>query len=89
MISRSSDLHELREKMNRFNEWERSQTIQLTEQERLLQFIDLFEIAMRFDDEIIERAHREHFVPFSRLAQAIIAAASISRKENHATGLSF
>jgi hypothetical protein len=71
MKSSSSEILALREKMNRFNEWERSQTIQLTEQERFLQFIDLFEIAMHFDDEIIERAHREHLVPFALLARAI------------------
>lgn len=70
MKKSSLEIDELRKKMNRFNEWERSFTRQLTEKERFLQFNDLFELAMQFDVEIRERAHREHLASFARFARA-------------------
>ncbi|NTV98855.1 MAG: hypothetical protein HGA70_06815 [Chlorobiaceae bacterium] len=66
-----SEILELREKMNRFNEWEQSFSRKLTEKERFQQFNDLFELAMRFDTEVIERAHHEHMAPFALFARAI------------------
>ncbi len=71
MKNRSSEVLELREKMDRFNAWERTFTRQLSDEERFIQFNDLFELGMRFDNDVRERAHREHLVPFARFARAL------------------
>jgi hypothetical protein len=68
MKSAPINIHEWREKMNRFNEWEISFLRKLTSEERCQQFVDLFELAMMYDTETIERAHQEHLQQLTRLS---------------------
>ncbi len=70
MKSKRQDIDRLRENMKRFNEWRLSYTKQLSEEERLRQFVELFDLAMESTPETIEKAHREHLEQLSRIAKA-------------------
>ena len=50
----------LREKMVRFNEWERTHQKSLSLEVRMEQFRMLYETKMYMSDDVLERAHREH-----------------------------
>ena len=70
MKTETNDTHELRNRMNRFNSWERSYVKQLSEEEKMRQFVELFELGMSCDPATVEKAHREHLEQLSRIAMA-------------------
>lgn len=70
MKSKTNDILELRNKMNRFNAWEQSYIKKLSEEERFRQFVELFELAMSTDAATVERAHCEHLEQLVRISKA-------------------
>ncbi|MBL6957286.1 MAG: hypothetical protein OQK67_02385 [Chlorobium sp.] len=70
MNNKTNPVHELREKMGRFNAWERTYIRRLSEEERFRQFVELFELAMSSDAATVEKAHHEHLQQLSRIARA-------------------
>ena len=71
MKSKTNDIRELRNKMNRFNAWERSYVKHLSEEEKMRQFLELFELGMSCDSATIERAHREHLEQLVRISRVV------------------
>lgn len=71
MKSETNDTHELRNRMNRFNAWEQSYVKQLSEEEKMRQFLELFELGMSCDSATVEKAHREHLEQLARIARTI------------------
>lgn len=71
MKSKKKNIHELRDKMSRFNAWERSYVKHLSEEEKMRQFLELFELGMSCDSATIERAHREHLEQLVRISRAL------------------
>lgn len=69
MKNEKKNIHALREKMSRFNNWERTYIKNLSQEERFRQFAELFELGMSSDRTTIENAHREHLEQLSRLAR--------------------
>ncbi len=69
MKNEKKNSHALREKMSRFNNWERTYIKNLSRDERFRQFAELFELGMSSDKATIENAHREHLEQLSRLAR--------------------
>ncbi len=68
MNNKTNPAHELREKMGRFNAWERTYVKKLSEKERFRQFVELFDLGMSGDRETVERAHREHLEQLMRIS---------------------
>ena len=71
MKSEKNNIQELRVKMSRFNTWERSYVVQLSEEEKMRQFLELFELGMSCDPATAEKAHREHLEQLARIARTI------------------
>ena len=71
MKSGNKNIQELRDKMNRFNAWERTYLKQLSEEERFGQFVELYELALSSDAATVEKAHREHLEQLSRIAKTL------------------
>ena len=71
MKNETNDIHKLRQKMSRFNAWERSYVKTLSEEERFRQFVELFELGMSCDSATVEKAHREHLEQLVRISRAL------------------
>jgi len=71
MNNKTNPVHELREKMGRFNAWERTYVKKLSEKERFMQFVELFDLGMSSDRETVERAHREHLEQLLRISRKL------------------
>lgn len=71
MKNETNDIHKLREKMSRFNAWERSYVKTLSEEEKMRQFLELFELGMSCDSATVEKAHREHLEQLARISRAV------------------
>ncbi len=71
MKSQTNDIHELRNMMNRFNAWEHSYIKQLSAEEKVRQFVELFELGMSCDSATIENAHHEHLEQLARIARTV------------------
>ena len=71
MKSEKNNIQELRVKMSRFNTWERSYVKQLSEEEKMRQFLELFELGMSCDSATVEKAHREHLEQLARIARTL------------------
>ena len=71
MKSEKNNIQELRVKMSRFNTWERSYVKHLSEEEKMRQFLELFELGMSCDSATVERAHREHLEQLARISRAV------------------
>ena len=69
--NKTNDIHELRQKMSRFNAWELSYAKTLSEEEKMRQFLELFELGMSCDSATVERAHREHLEQLARISRAV------------------
>ncbi len=70
-MKKKNNIHELRDKMGRFNAWERSYVKQLSEEEKMRQFVELFELGMSCDSATVEKAHREHLEQLARIARSL------------------
>lgn len=68
-LSDDIDIQNMRNGMNRFNAWELSYTARLSEEERLSQFAELFDLSVHYPSEIREKAHREHLEQLFRIAR--------------------
>ena len=64
-------MYEPRNRMDRFNTWERCYIKTLSEEEKVRQFVELFELCMSFDSATVEKAHREHLKQLARIARSL------------------
>ena len=71
MKTETNDIHELRNRMNRFNAWEQAYIKQLSGEERFRQFVELFELSMSSDTATAEKAHREHLEQLAGIARTL------------------
>lgn len=71
MKSEKKNIHELRDQMSRFNAWKRSYVKQLSEEEKIRQFAELFELGMSCDSATVEKAHHEHLEQLVRISKTV------------------
>ncbi len=83
MKSEKNNIQELRVKMSRFNTWERSYVKQLSEEEKMRQFVELFELGMSCDSATVEKAHREHLEQLARIARTLREKNSLGDNDQH------